>query len=139
MGPRISMINYETSDKAASKAGLSYPIENHDSVNGIYEAGMIDVLREIAVTKLYEVEDGESIELPDEYRVQVEKHAAALQEIKKHLPEKYHSLVSAMEDAQCRITGLEMDDYFIRGFVEGYRFLRTLNSSYRGESINVRR
>lgn len=133
------MVSRELVDKTAKQAGFKYASGDSDRVTKVFEAGMHDILREIAIVKMYEVEDEGRFELGDEYEKQVEKHATLMNEIKELLPEKHRHLINEMDDVRSRIMVIEMDDFFIRGFIEGYKFLRTLNYSYRGEALDVRR
>lgn len=136
---KLDMVNRETVEKAANDAGLKYTFENYEHALGVYEAGMIDILREVAVKKMLEWELEAGNHYSDDHRQLVEKHAAAFNEIKRHLPEKYHSVLNEMESIRGDLILNETDHCFVRGFVEGYKFLRTLNSSYRGEVLDVRR
>jgi acyl-CoA reductase-like NAD-dependent aldehyde dehydrogenase len=130
MGTRIAMACYDTIRETATKAGI---IEtDYTQVSSIYESGMIDVLSQIAIMRLLELDDQGRREYPAEYDQAVEEQAELLTKITDALPEKHKELINDLEDLETRMQLIEMDDQFIRGFIEGYRYLRNLNSSYHG-------
>lgn len=131
------MASYGTVRKAAQKAVIEGV--DHEQAYPIYEAGMIDVLTQIAILRLLELDDQGRRPYPPEYDKAVEEHGAVLKKITEALPEEHKKLRHDLEGLETQISGIEMEDQFIHGFVEGYRYLRNLSSSYRGPLLDIRK
>lgn len=137
MGTRINMAGYETLNEATEAAGMGNV--GYYKVYPVYEAGMIDVLRQVAVSKLLDLDEQGRREYPPEYDKIVEEHAAVIAQITDALPNDHKELRFELEALENQMQSIEMDDQFIRGFIEGYKFLRSLNSSYRTPLLDVRK
>ncbi|MDQ0253052.1 hypothetical protein J2S74_000424 [Evansella vedderi] len=96
-----------------------------------YENGMIEVIKEIAQTKLlqYELNRGSSSTIDrdaTEHAIAAFQHAMDL----ASTPEQKKALME-IDSTYNRCAGKEADEYFITGFIMGYKFLKELKESSR--------
>ena len=127
MNTRISMVRYDKLIKSHQGYDVETPV-----ATAIFQAGMIEVVREVAAAKLIEHENTERPEYSEEYNALVEKQASIYKQIEEFLPDENKGLVMQIDDVSATIGGFEVDEAFIAGFIEGYKFLRTTYSSFAG-------
>lgn len=127
---RMSIAPYEKVVQIYSDSHHINCMKSLKVIENAYEEGMIETLREIAFLDLLKYENqGTHI---DPY------HAKALQNFNTKFQEalslcaneKQKSALFKIEEALNNCNALELEKYFIDGFVLGYRFLK-LSSPYK--------
>lgn len=88
-----------------------------------YESGMIEVLKDIAFLDL---EKGIDSIKPSIYTKQLQQECQKkFQAVKEKLTsEEAEKLLLEFEDAMTSLAGSEAGDYYIMGFIRGYRYLK---------------
>ena len=88
-----------------------------------YESGMVEVLKDIAILDL---EKGVGSIKPSNYTKQLmQKSQEKYQAIKEKLTsEEDEELLFEYSDTMTSLAGAEAGDYYIMGFIRGYRYLK---------------
>lgn len=90
-----------------------------------YKAGAIGILSDIAKTKLIAFEEANTMSLSEDTNDRSKEASRLYNKLMmaiKHDPELV-DLVFALDLAACNWASSQSDDYFVQGFLEGYRFL----------------
>jgi hypothetical protein len=131
MGDRISMVSYGKLTEL-TRHDRNISANSYDALTALYEAGMCDVLREVAILK--------SLQEPEEKRgVNTKQYVDAQKklvdsQIKLHdtLSEEQQDLFREMDTDHSLLNAIESDEFFIKGFIAGYRFLKETQRSFGG-------
>lgn len=105
-----------------------------DFVIACYDSGMVEVIREIAIRDLY---TGGGLVNQSKYARKM--HAAAeekYQTLESKLNEEERKLLADLDDAFNDVMAAETYDYYIEGFVRGYRYLKhhiTYHTNFKGD------
>lgn len=102
------------------------------SMNRDHEAGMLEVIKEIAFRRYLEV-SGDDSENPMTVEA-VKRHSEMLDELKSKLGEGELDFFLDFEEIANHLNTCERRDEFILGFIEGYRFIKEIRSSCGGVS-----
>lgn len=90
-----------------------------------YEEGMVEVLRPIAIQDLeYGVTD---IPFTRHSKKMAERAEKAYEKLEESLGEAQRELLKEYMDAANDQLGAEAGDFFVHGFLRGYRFLKNIN------------
>ena len=87
-----------------------------------YEAGMVDVLKEVAEKALAEHPAIQRSEAAKVYQSKVEYQFLLL---RSTLTPEQMTLLEQYHDQYDFLSGAEASDYFIAGFLQGYRYLKS--------------
>lgn len=127
---RISMAPFEEIVKISSQNEERKELRDFANIETAYERGMEAILMEIAKRKLLE---NERIYVPSEV-VKQASHEACDAFHSLHMivtSEEQKRKLFDIDSAHNKVAALAADEFFIKGFVMGYRFLKELNNSYR--------
>ncbi|HWO77752.1 MAG TPA: hypothetical protein VNM69_17940 [Bacillus sp. (in: firmicutes)] len=118
------MISNVKSAHIASKYKLQETKQWH-AINEAFEDGIKEVLRELALIKChqYEKKNVESEKIKD-VKEDVLQHE---DDIRMAFTGRELDLIINYEDDLNHLRALECEEYFIQGFIEGYRFLKCIN------------
>jgi hypothetical protein len=133
MADRISMVRY---DKLI-KAHEGYDVDT-SAATTLFEAGMIEVVRDVAVSKLLGYEIEKRPDFSEDYNKLVGEQAEIINKIQDNLSPEHEQLANDLDNITGLINSYEFDETFIAGFIEGYKFLRTTYSSYGRNNFSVR-
>lgn len=127
MNYRIAMVALDNLFKVAKENSKNLGEDLNYSTE-LYEAGMKDVLREVAYKKLLEIEHTFQYK-SQEYKNAGEDAVNSYDLLKEQLQnQNQQSLLLDVEAAYNYLAALESEQHFIRGYVEGYKFVKELNS-----------
>lgn len=109
---------------------LGNSIENrYEFLTGIYEEGMTAVLREIAVAKMLEWEEDDSKERPCQQKEALCKVEMAYKKLGETLNATQRGLLITLDSEFGGLMSTESKEYFVAGFIAGYRFIKQLKES----------
>ncbi|MFW5437089.1 DUF6809 family protein [Paenibacillus apiarius] len=97
------------------------------SVDSRHEQGMLEVIREIATLKFLETSTTISEE-PNAIAAE-KKYKEALNKLSEFVGKDGYDFLSDYEAASNDLSSIEIEENFINGFIEGYRFLKQLQKS----------
>ncbi|MGM7637614.1 DUF6809 family protein [Bacillus sp. Hm123] len=120
------MVTPEKIAKIANETSLNVSLDHtfHFGV-ACYEEGITEVLRPIAIQDLdHGVQDIPLSRHSAEIAKKVEK---AYQELKERLNDSEQQVLKKYVDTCNDLLRVEADDYFIHGFLRGYRYLKNIN------------
>lgn len=105
--------------------------DDYAAIESVYEMGMVEVLKELAVTKMMEWEKKKN--RSEEIDQAIKTASNTYNRLRDTLAtDEQHDLLMELESNYNFIAMLETDQHFIAGFLEGYRFAKGLKESYKG-------
>ncbi|MGG4156886.1 MULTISPECIES: hypothetical protein [Bacteria] len=90
-----------------------------------YKAGAISILSNVAKLKVNEIEEANTVSLSEDTKARSKETSRLYNKLMmaiKHDPELVN-LVFKFDTVACDWASSQSDDYFVQGFLEGYRFL----------------
>ncbi|OMF25617.1 hypothetical protein BK133_21235 [Paenibacillus sp. FSL H8-0548] len=128
---RISMVKMDTVGKHFPKKRET--MSEYEALENAYLDGMREILSEIAARRYLEI--GGMRSNNPHIRKASEESSYAIQRLHSSLNETQHKLYGRMEEAMNTEQGLEEEEAFVVGFLEGYRFIKELQRSGGGLTL----
>jgi hypothetical protein len=116
-----AMVSYSTIIEIAKKSNTSVNGENAILASECYDAGMAEILKEIAENLLFTDTDIMASKSSVKAGIKVDEAKKALL---CSLGSNSHELVKDFEESFQDLMGIEVGDWFVEGFVRGYRYLK---------------
>lgn len=128
---RISMVRMDTVGKHFSKNKET--LSKYEELENAYLDGMREILSEVAARRHLEIWGMRSNN--PHIRMANEESSHAIERLHSSLNDTQRELYGFMEEAMSLEQGLEEEEAFIVGFLEGYRFIKELQRSGGGLTL----
>lgn len=128
---RISMVRMDTVGKHLPKKRET--LSEYAALENAYLDGMREILSEVAARRHLEIWGMRSNN--PHIRMANEESSHAIDRLHSSLNEAQRELYRFMEEAMSLEQGLEEEEAFIVGFLEGYRFIKELQRSGGGLTL----
>ncbi|MEK5086861.1 DUF6809 family protein [Paenibacillus sp. FSL M8-0228] len=124
---RCQMVSFGAIETEFCRLQGKDPMNSEPVLTDVFENGMIEVLRELATHKFLTRNTSRDMlpHIEEANKILCDNFSA----LRDKLPKKEKEALGDLEGDFNIVAGYEEEEAFVKGFIEGYRFLKTLHVS----------